>query len=212
MALERNLTDVEVRVLGCLVEKESTTPEQYPLTLNSLRLACNQKTNRHPVTDYEEGEVGHAVRALEALKLVKAAWGARAAKYEHTAKAGLGLNTRELAVLYPMLVRGPVTPAEIRARCQKLAEFDDVDDVEYLLERLSQRDPALVTRLDRQPGQKEARYAHLLAGEPDVEAMPSGSSARASSLAARVEALEDTVERLERRLAALEPESQAVAE
>lgn len=205
MPLPRPLSDIEVRVLGSLIEKAWTTPDQYPLTLNSVRLACNQKTNRFPNTAYEEGEVGHALRELESLSLVKATWGARASKFEHRAQSGLGINTKELAVLYPMLIRGPETAAEIRARCQKIHAFDDVDDVEYLLDRLSGDDQALVVELPRQSGQKGTRFMHLLSGEPDPKLLEvAAQPASKSPLAERVDALEAKVEELSRRLAAIE--------
>lgn len=200
------LTPIQIRVLGCLIEKKETTPEQYPLTLNSLRTACNQKTARHPVTAYTEGEVGHTVRELESLGYVREAWGARVAKFEHLAGKVLGLQSKGLALLCPLMLRGPQTPGELKSNAQRLFEFDDLDDVQYTLQRLADQEPALVTPLPRQPGQKEVRYAHLLGGEPDpadYPAQPVTAPGAGSGLAARVEALESAVEALQRELADL---------
>jgi uncharacterized protein YceH (UPF0502 family) len=162
------LTAIQVRVLGCLMEKKETTPDQYPLTLNALRNACNQKSSRHPVTAYTEGQVGHTVRELEALKLVAENWGARTARYEHRAAQVLGLHGKGIALLATLMLRGPQTLGELKTHSQRLYAFDDLDDVQYALDKLAERDDPLVTALPRQPGQKEGRYAHLLAGEPDL--------------------------------------------
>jgi uncharacterized protein YceH (UPF0502 family) len=199
------LTPIQVRVLGCLIEKKETTPEQYPLTLNGLRTACNQKTARQPVTAYTEGEVGHTVRELESLGYVREAWGARVAKYEHQAGKVLGLQSKGLALLCPMMLRGPQTPGELKTNAHRLYEFDDLDDVQFMLQRLAEHEPPLVMALPRQPGQKEVRYLHLLGGEPDLaefEAMAAAGPAP-SSLAARVESLESAVESLREELADL---------
>ncbi|MBT8058230.1 MAG: YceH family protein [Gammaproteobacteria bacterium] len=199
------LTDLQVRVLGCLIEKKETTPDHYPLTLNALRNACNQKTARAPVTAYTEGDVGHALRELESLGLVREAWGARVAKYEHLAGKALGLHGKSLALLCPLMLRGPQTLGELRNHAHRLHAFDDLDDVQYVLGRLAEHEPPLVTALPRQPGQKEIRYAHLLAGEPPVTAVaPVTQAASAdpqpSFLEDRVEALEREVEGLRREL------------
>jgi hypothetical protein len=162
------LTAIQVRVLGCLMEKEETTPDQYPLTLNALRNACNQKSSRSPVTAYTEGEVGHTVRELEALGLVAENWGARTARYEHRVPQTLGLHSKGMALLATLMLRGPQTLGELKNHSQRLYAFDDLDDVAFALEKLAERDEPLVTALPRQPGQKEGRYAHLLAGAPDI--------------------------------------------
>ena len=162
------LTPMQARVLGCLIEKKETTPDQYPLTLNALRNACNQKTARNPVTSYHEGEVGHTIRELETLGLVREAWGARVAKYEHLADKGLGVHSKGLALLCPLMLRGPQTLGELKTHAHRLYEFDDLDDVQFMLQRLAEHEPPLTMVLPRQPGQKEARYAHLLCGEPDI--------------------------------------------
>jgi uncharacterized protein YceH (UPF0502 family) len=199
------LSAIQVRVLGCLLEKAETTPDQYPLTINSLRLACNQKTARHPVVNYSEGEVGHTVRELEALGFVKEAWGARVAKYEHQAGKILGLQSKGLAVMCVLMLRGPQTLAEIKANSQRLHEFDDLDDVAHVLGRLAEHEPPLAMQLPRMPGQKETRYVHLLSGEPDLSKLEfrSTSSSAATSnseLEARVEALETGLAELRDKL------------
>ena len=201
------LSDMQIRVLGCLIEKKATTPEQYPLTLNALRTACNQKTARNPVTSYTEGEVGHTVRELESLGYVREAWGARVAKYEHQAGKVLGLQSKGLALLCPLMLRGPQTPGELKTNAHRLFEFDDLDDVLFALQRLAEHDPPLVVALPRQPGQKEVRYAQLLGGMPDpsicasgVSAVLAGADRESGDLAARVDALEAEVERLREEL------------
>ena len=193
------LTAIQVRVLGCLVEKKETTPEQYPLTLNSLRNACNQKTARLPVTAYSEGEVGHTLRELESLGLVREAWGARVPKYEHQAGKVLGLHSKGLALLCPLMLRGPQTLGELKTHSHRLFDFDDLDDVQYTLQRLAEHEPPLVMPLPRQAGQKEIRYAHLLCGEPDIPE-PVAAATTSGSLAARVDALEAEVEALKQEI------------
>jgi len=204
----QTLTPMQIRVLGCLIEKKETTPEQYPLTLNALRNACNQKTARDPVTAYTEGEVGHTVRELESLGLVREAWGARVAKYEHTAGKTFGLQSKGLALLCPLMLRGPQTPGELKTNAHRLFEFDDLDDVQFVLQRLAEHDPPLVQALPRQPGQKEVRYVHLLGGEPDLSAYaaraaqdPAARSEASSGLAARVASLEAVVQSLQEEMA-----------
>ncbi len=197
------LSAMQVRVLGCLMEKAETTPEQYPLTVNSLRLACNQKTARHPVTNYTEGEVGHTVRELQTLGFVKEAWGARVAKYEHQAGKMLGVQSKGLAVLCVLMLRGPQTLAEIKANTHRLHEFGDLDDVAHMLGRLAEHDPPLTMQLPRMPGQKETRYVHLLSGEPDLSKLEfrvSSAAAASSGLEARIEALELEVAELRTQL------------
>jgi uncharacterized protein YceH (UPF0502 family) len=199
------LTAMQVRVLGALMEKKETTPEQYPLTLNALRNACNQKTARNPVVAFTEGQVGHTVRELEGLGLVREAWGARVAKYEHQAGKVLGLQSKGLALLCALMLRGPQTLGELRTNTQRLWEFDDLDDVNYTLQRLAEQDPPLVVCLPRMPGQKEARYAQLLSGEPDpaefaVSAPPpparwdDGLEMRVAELEAQVAALREQID------------------
>ena len=202
---DQELTPIQARVLGCLIEKEKTTPEQYPLTINALKNACNQKSARWPVTSYNEGEIGHAVRELEALGLVKLAWSTRAARYEHRFGKVYEIREKDVAVLAVLMLRGPQTAAEIRSNSQRLFEFQDVDDVEFVLQRLAERERPLVMPVPRQPGQKGQRYAHLLAGEPDLSAMPSAAhhDAASSGLEQRVADLEAEVATLKERIDAL---------
>lgn len=201
------LTAMQVRVLGALMEKKETTPDQYPLTLNALRNACNQKTARNPVVAFTEGQVGHTVRELEGLGFVREAWGARVAKYEHQAGKALGLQSKGLALMCALMLRGPQTLGELRTNTQRLHEFDDLDDVHYMLQRLAEHEPALVVCLPRSPGQKEARYAHLLSGEPDpadfATAVATPAAPIDEELAARVSALEAEVAELRQELAEL---------
>jgi len=201
------LTAMQVRVLGALMEKKETTPEQYPLTLNALRNACNQKTARNPVVAFTEGQVGHTVRELEGLGLVREAWGARVAKYEHQAGKVLGLQSKGLALLCALMLRGPQTLGELRTNTQRLHEFGDLDDVNYTLQRLAEQDPPLVVCLPRMPGQKEARYAQLLSGEPDpaefTGSTPPPPARSDDGIAARVTALEAEVAALRDEIAAM---------
>jgi len=200
------LTPIQVRVLGCLMEKKETTPEQYPLTLNTLRNACNQKTSRDPVVNYSEGEVGHTLRELEALNLVREEWGARVAKYQHLANKALNLHSQGIALLCALMLRGPQTLGELKTNTHRLFDFSDPDDVQYALQQLIEREPSLVVALPKQPGQKEGRYAHLLAGQPDIPAVtpPVYSSGVSQGLEARVLELETQVEDLQNRLQTLE--------
>jgi hypothetical protein len=203
----KELSPIQARILGCLIEKQETTPDQYPLTLNALRNACNQKSARSPVTDYSEGEVGHAVRELEDMGLVREDWGARAPRYRHEAGKALSLHSRGIALLGTLILRGPQTLGELKSHSQRLFAFDDLDDVQFALDKLEQREPPLVTALPRQPGQKEGRYAHLLCGqvEPQTPAPSAHSSNPAGTgLEARVAALESELNDALKRLAALE--------
>jgi len=200
-----DLSIIQVRVLGCLVEKKQTTPDQYPLTLNAVRNACNQKTARNPVSTYSEGEIGHTLRELESLGLVREAWGARVAKYEHKAEKGLDLQSKSMALLCPLMLRGPQTPGELKTNSHRLYDFEDLDDIHHMLHRLSEHEPPLVMALPRQPGQKEERYVHLLSGEPDMAEMASFATTPApGGLAARVEVLEMELEALKARLEKIE--------
>lgn len=203
-----NLTDIQARVLGCLMEKKESTPDQYPLTLNSLRNACNQKSSRFPVVNYSEGEVGHAIRELESMDLVREHWGARVAKYEHLANKALGLHSQGIALVCTLMLRGPQTLGQLKSNSQRLFSFDDLDDVQYALSNLLQREPPLATALPRQPGQKEGRYAHLLCGEPDIEDSPQypapvsgrGLKERVAELEARLEEVSERLRNLEESL------------
>ncbi len=196
MNSERELSEIEIRVLGCLIEKEATTPDQYPLTLNALRNASNQKTNRFPVSQYEPGEIGHAIRELEGIGLVREVHGARVARYEHRFAQKLELHLADVAVLCSLMLRGPLTLAAIRSQSHRLHAFDDLDDVSYVIERLSQRQ--LVVQVPRSPGQKEDRYCHLLSGQPDFDKLPAAAPASVSrpGLEQRIAALETEVTEL----------------
>jgi hypothetical protein len=161
------LNPVEVRVLGALVEKDATTPDYYPLSLNALVNACNQKSNRDPVMTLEEGTVRDALESLHDKGLAGPAGGAdsRVTKYEHRVYDALKLGRREVAVLCELLLRGPQTPGELRGRAERMHPFEGIEDVLSTLQRLIQRDPALVAMLPREPGRKESRYSHLMSGE-----------------------------------------------
>ena len=161
------LNTTEVRVLGSLVEKDITTPDYYPLSLNALVNACNQKNNREPVTNLPEEEVRQALSTLQEKRLAGPASGAdsRVTKYEHLLQEVFNFTRGEIAVMCVMLLRGPQTPGELRGRTERMYHFETLDDVQSTLQRLIQRDPPLVKMLPRQPGTKENRYAHLLAGE-----------------------------------------------
>jgi uncharacterized protein len=176
------LSEVEQRVLGCLIEKRWTTPDQYPLSLNALRLACNQSTNRDPVTAYEEGEVRDAAQRLSKYGLARLASGAgsRATKYRHLAEEGLGLDREQLAILCVLLLRGPQTPGELKTRSERLAHLASLADVERVLGELAETGYA--ERMGRRPGQKEDRFRQLLGG--DGTAASPGTAASAGPAAA----------------------------
>ena len=167
------LTEIETRVLGSLVEKDITTPDYYPLSLNALVNACNQKNNREPVTYFDEQTVREALSTLQEKRLAGPAGGAdsRVTKYEHRLQEVFNFDRREIAVLCVLLLRGPQTPGELRSRADRMYHFEALEDVVSTLDRLNQRDPSLVRILPRQPGTKESRYMHLLSGEPDVTAI-----------------------------------------
>ena len=197
------LTDVEVRILGSLVEKAFTTPDVYPLSLNALTNACNQTSNRDPVMDLSEDAVKWAVNGLRQQSLVRAIQPAdsRVMKFQHLLAEAKGLERPGLAVLCVLMLRGPQTPGEIKGRTGRLAEFANVADVEAVLESLVAA--GLATQLARRPGQKEARYAHLLSGQPPVESPEPAIEAAAQQLGAnvdRIAELESTVETLRREL------------
>ena len=200
-----DLTPIQVRVLGCLMEKKETTPEQYPLTLNALRNACNQKSSRYPVVSYSEGEVGHTLRELEALDLVREEWGARVPKYQHLANKTMDLHSKGIALICVLMLRGPQTLGELKINTHRLFDFDDLDDVQFALQQLIEREPSMVVALPRQAGQKEGRYAHLLSGEPDIP-VPT----RATTPAASAPGLESRVAELEAQLADLQERLQAI--
>jgi uncharacterized protein YceH (UPF0502 family) len=204
------LDPIQARVLACLVEKQALTPEVYPLTLNAVVTACNQKSSREPVMELEPGAVGHALRELEGKGFVAGSLSARASRYEHRFDRALGITPRQRAALCVLMLRGPQTLNEILTRCERLSDFPGPDEVQATLERLAQRAPALVLRLPRGGGQREDRYAHLLCGPVDVTALAAaapaptggGAAARIDELERRVDELEQTLSRLLGKLGA----------
>lgn len=200
---QTTLTDIETRVLGALVEKQVTTPEYYPLTLNALTLACNQKNNRHPVTLYSESQVSAAVESLREKNLTYVYYGStsRVPKYKHVMPEVMHLNHAEVALLCVLMLRGAQTPGELRGNASRLHEFGGLEEVEQTLNDLIARDPdPMVVRLPRQAGQKEVRFAHLLSGEPKIELVTSTDRPQpVETLGQRVERLETEVEDLRRQ-------------
>lgn len=204
------LSDVETRVLGSLVEKELTTPEYYPLSLNALINACNQKSNRDPVMILEEEAVREALHALDKKGLAGPADNmvSRVSKYEHRLQEAYNFTRHEIAILAELLLRGPQTPGELRSRADRMHKFEDLGIVQSTLQRLMKREPPLVKLLPRQPGTKEARYAHLLSG--DVELPPQNSAEAGiavtggASSSERIARLESRVENLQSEIADLQ--------
>lgn len=195
------LTDIETRVLGSLIEKQVTTPEYYPLTLNALTLACNQKNNRNPVSSYSENQVSDALESLREKNLTYVFYGStsRVPKYKHVMPEVMHLNHPELALMCVLMLRGPQTPGELRGNAARLHEFSTLEEVEETLNALITHDPEpLAVRLPRQAGQKEVRFAHLLSGEIDVEAfaVETPQVPKRSTLEQRVDALAAEVETL----------------
>ncbi|HEY6489733.1 MAG: YceH family protein [Terracidiphilus sp.] len=204
------LTEAEARVLGSLVEKEITTPDYYPLSLNALVNACNQRSNREPVMELREDDVREALRGLQDQRLAGPAQGAdsRVSKYEHWLGEVFNFSRAETALLCVLLLRGPQTPGELRGRTERMHRFTELGDVVAGLQKLAEREPALVAMLPRQPGTKESRYAHLLSGEvavaPPAAAEPASTMQAASAdQEARLAQLESTVSELRRDVAAL---------
>src|ERR1022692_3183775 len=207
-SMELTLTENEVRVLGALIEKDSTTPEYYPLSLNALVNACNQKSNRDPVMQLDENAVRDALSGLQENRLAGPAGGAdsRVTKYEHRAQEVFNFTRGETAVLCVLLLRGAQTPGELRGRSERMHHFETLDAVQSSLQKLMQREPPLVVVLPRQPGTKEFRYAHLLSGEIEAGEMPLPRMVSASSSSAdneRVSRLEETVAALQNEVSEL---------
>lgn len=198
------LTDIETRVLGSLIEKQVTTPEYYPLTLNALTLACNQKNNRYPVTSYTENQVSEAVERLREKNLAYVFYGStsRVPKYKHVVPEVMHLSHSEVALMCVLMLRGAQTLGELRGNASRLHDFSGLEEVEQTLNGLITRDEPMVARLPRQPGQKEGRFAHLLSGEINLEALAESERAAASApsrragLEEKVEALAAEVEKL----------------
>lgn len=196
------LDNVEARVLGALVEKDATTPDYYPLSLNALVNACNQKNNRDPVLELDEDSVRRALASLQQKRLAGPAHGAdsRVAKYEHRLQEVFNFGRGETAILCVLLLRGPQTPGELRGRTERLFRFEEVADVLSTLQRLMQREPPLVKALPRQPGTKEARYVHLFCGDVEGETEESFDHSASHSPA---HGREERMLRMEEELAAL---------
>lgn len=195
------LDPVEARILGCLIEKQHTTPDNYPLTLNSLRLACNQSTNRDPVVDFDEELIFDTIQKLHRKELTRAAsgHGSRAAKYRHLTGERLSIDDAGEAVLAILLLRGAQTPGELKTRTERLHAFDQLGEIERVLAALT--DAGYVERLERRPGEKQERYRHLLGEDSSVEASPAAAPAvPANSLEERVARLEAEVDALRARL------------
>lgn len=203
--MDTTLNDIEVRVLGCLIEKELTTPEYYPLSLNSLTTACNQKSNRDPVMALEESDV---VRALDSLKFKRfarlAGDSGRVSKYRHSLAESLRLDPPALAVIAELLLRGPQTVGELRTRGERMSTFADLAAVEVVLQELMDLNPPLVLKLPRQQGRKEVRYAHFFAGMPEISEEERTAPPEAARL--KVMAEEERFARLEEEVGSLRNE------
>ncbi len=199
------LTATEIRILGSLIEKEMTTPDYYPLTLNSLTTACNQKSNRDPVMALDETDVVKALDTLrfKGLALQASGEGSRVPKYGHNLEAKLHFEPEQLAILCELFVRGPQTLGELRTRCERMRPFADLAAVEEVLVELMEHEPPLVVKLPRQPGRKEQRYAHLLAGAPEL---PEAEEAPPEAARLKVAAENDRISKLEEEVAALKAE------
>ena len=206
--MEIHLTPIEARVLGSLIEKDITTPDYYPLSLNSLVNACNQKNNREPVMNLDENAVRDALAGLQQQHLAGPAHGAdsRVTKYEHRLQEVLNLTRAETALLCVLLLRGPQTPGELRGRTERMFRFEHLDDVEATLHRLIERDSPLVTMLQRQAGTKESRYAHLLSGQPQEAPSAPVGVLPSSTDEGRIGRLEAEVAELRREVQALRQE------
>jgi uncharacterized protein YceH (UPF0502 family) len=201
--LPRTLDAVEVRVLGCLLEKEQATPEYYPLTLNALVSACNQRSSREPVMELEQGDVSAALDRLHAEVLVWPLHGERVPRFRH-ALDRWELDPETRAVITLLLLRGPQTSGELKSRSDRLHAFRSIDEVQAALERLAAGDEPLVVQLERRPGQKESRWAHLVAGEPEEDAVAARAAPAAEAASGRVDRLAELEERVARLEAELE--------
>jgi hypothetical protein len=205
--MELQLSAQEARVLGCLIEKEMTTPEYYPLSLNALTNACNQKSNRDPVMHLDESDV---IRCLDALRfhglaMQSASDGGRVPKYQHNLRQKLYLEPEELAILCELLLRGAQTIGELRSRCERMHAFSNLEEVNAVLHLLSTRKEPLLIKLPRQAGRKENRFAHLLSGTPDIEE-PSGNEPAPEAARRHVEAQEARMLAVEEEVAILRSE------
>jgi uncharacterized protein len=199
------LNDIELRVLACLVEKQLTTPEYYPMTLNAATNACNQKSNREPIVQYDDNQVQHALDQLrqKGLAAVVTGAGIRTPKYKHYFKENLNLSDSQIAILCELMLRGPQTVGELRTRTERLHPFLDLTEVDVVLTELMGLEKPLVIRLPRQAGQKEQRFTHLLAGEPDLAGWVTHTEMAEPVTSERLEVLEERVDALQNELAAL---------
>lgn len=200
---EPMLTTIEARVLGALMEKQLTTPDAYPITLNSLILACNQKTSREPVSNYESGELQRCASQLQDKNWITVDYSARAARYDQRLTRVLSIDKGTQALLNVMLLRGPQTLAELFTRTQRMFEFENIKAVEEKLEHLCAKTTPYFVRIPRAPGQREDRYMHLLCGKPDLAAIAAMSSASKSTSHTdddRVPQLEQKIEHLEQQV------------
>lgn len=202
---EAFLTPIEARIIGCLMEKQRTTPDQYPLTLNSLVSACNQKSARHPVMALSPGAVGHAVNQLRDRGLVHVGFNGRTERYDHKMVGSFFLSREEQAILCALLLRGPQTAGEIRTNTGRMADFSSLDTVTKTLHEMATREHALTVELPRLPGRREERWTHLLCGRPSEEAVPTamtsaperaGGSDRIQALELEVAELREDLDRL----------------
>jgi uncharacterized protein YceH (UPF0502 family) len=200
-----HLTVAEARVLGALIEKEVTTPEYYPLSLNALVNACNQRSNREPMMNLDEDDVRQALHGLEDDRLAGRSRSAdgRVTKYEHWLGEAFNFSRAETALICVLLLRGPQTPGELRGRTERMHRFDEVGDVLAALQKLMEREPALVAVLPRQPGTKESRYAHLLSGAVELSAIAQAETMSATESSAEVSAYEERIAQLESTVAEL---------
>jgi uncharacterized protein YceH (UPF0502 family) len=208
--LNRPLTPLEARVLGVLVEKQHTVPDTYPLSLNALLSGCNQKTARAPVMEASEADLLVAVDSLKHLHLIFEVSGSRVARYEHNLGRVLGVPSQSVALLAVLMLRGPQTAAELRLNCERLHRFADISSVEAILDELATKEPHRVVKLARLPGEREARWAHLLCGEPMVQVQAAAMGGEGGVSAGELSALRFEVTRLAEELAALRAELAAV--
>lgn len=196
------LSEEQLRVLGCLMEKHLATPKNYPLTINSLMLACNQKTNREPVMNLSEGQVGHIVKELVEMDLAGIDYGSRTNKISHRANGKITENRNQQAILCMLMLRAPLTLNDIKARTERMVKFESIEDIHTLLEEMMNKDKSLVTVIPKGSGQREDRYTHLLCGEPDYE-LPRLSSIKSEPNSSKVPE-SSKYQELEARIAKLE--------
>jgi uncharacterized protein len=203
-----NLNEIECRVLGSLIEKDVTTPDYYPLSLNALVNACNQKNNRDPVMTLDEAAVRQALSTLQEKRMAGSATGAdsRVPKFEHRLQEVFNFDRREVAIICVLLLRGPQTPGELRGRADRMYHFEALDDVVSTLDRLAQRDPPLAYVLPRQPGTKESRYMHLFSGEPDASLLANAPSPTIDTSVNSTSTAPDRLSRLENDVSQLREE------